>query len=1129
MSDSLCILLIDDDEVDRVRVRRALEASDIEAEFVEAGCGREGVRLLSERAFDCALLDHGLPDMDGFGVLQAARAAGVKTPIILLTGEGDERLAVELVRAGANDYLSKSRLSRDLLAHSVRHAVRLHRAQAEALLARGLTAESEQRFRTMADSAPVLLWVADETGKTIYFNQGWLDFTGRAAAAELGEGWIEGVHPEDRDRLAALYGAARAARQKFETEFRLRRHDGQYRWVMNSGAPRFLPDGTYAGYVGLCIDITERRQAEQERAGLLAREQAARAAAEQAKVSAEASEQRYRFLAESIPQQVWTAWPDGRLDYISRTGLLYFGLEADELLGAEWLEVVHPEDVQSCLARWERSIATGEDYEIEFRLRRFDDAYRWHLGRAIAQRDAEGRIIRWFGTNTDIDDQKRNQESIRFLAEASVALASSLDYETTLAAVARLAVPQIGDWCAVDMQAPDWSLKRVAVEHIDAAKVALAEELHRRYPPRESDQAGVMNVLRTCQSELYTTVSDELIEAATYDADHAQIVQSLGLRSAIIVPLLSRGHALGAITLVTSASGRVYGPDDLALAEDLARRAATAVDNALLYRQAQEASRAKDEANALLDTLLEKAPVGFAFIDRALRFVRVNEKLAEINGVAAASHIGKTFHEVLPDMDALVEHNLQRVLQSGEAILNVETTARTPASAEETRNFFVSYYPVRASGGELLGVGTVVVEISELKRFEQELREAKNSAEAANAAKDQFLAVLSHELRTPLTPVLSTVQAMESEPGLTPDLRSSIEMIKRNVELEARLIDDLLDLTRIARGKLELSTQTVDAHQSLADAIDIVRDEIGGKGLTLQTELAAKRHYVRADSARLQQVFWNLIKNAVKFTPPGGKIWIRSQNIAEQPEPIDADGNGRHAVGSTSRGGIRDATCRLRVEVRDTGIGIEPQVLPRIFDAFEQGERSITRRFGGLGLGLAISKALIDMQGGRLTADSAGKGLGAVFVVELDAVEAPAPHPHESRQPAPASQQPSALRILLVDDHEDTARAMGRLLQRLGHRITIAHSVGEALDAFEREGADLLISDIGLPDGSGLELMRQIHHSDAGRRVRGIALSGFGMEEDVRKSKEAGFFFHLTKPINFQRLENVIRLATSTA
>ncbi len=381
-------------------------------------------------------------------------------------------------------------------------------------------------------------------------------------------------------------------------------------------------------------------------------------------------------------------------------------------------------------------------------------------------------------------------------------------------------------------------------------------------------------------------------------------------------------------------------------------------------------------------------------------------------------------------------------------------------------------------------------------RLYREVQQAKENAEAANHAKDQFLAVLSHELRTPLTPVLASLDSLMEEEQLPHRLRKTMEVIRRNVELEARLIDDLLDLARISRNKVPLNLETVDAHACLKNALEICRGDVRLKKLKLEINLRATDRYVRGDPARLQQVFWNLLKNAVKFTPPKGKITVGTSNPADAGEPRP-----------------------LVIEVSDTGIGIPAEVLPRIFDAFEQGEISITRRFGGLGLGLAISKALVEMHGGRLEASSAGSGLGATFTVRLPTISCPIlRRPRTPRSEIATTRQ--GVRILLVDDHRDTATTMKRLLNRRGYEVRTASTVTAALDAAASHEFDLLISDIGLPDGSGLDLLRQLKNS---RPITGIALSGYGMEEDVQKSKTAGFVEHLTKPVNLQHLEDIIR------
>jgi PAS domain S-box-containing protein len=1143
MDSRLRILIIDDDEVDRMMAQRALKAAEVGEHFAEASDAKTGIAMLADEAFDVALLDHALPDMDGLTALRAIRGAGITTPVILLTGQGDERLAVEMMRAGANDYLSKTRLSRDLLSHSVRNAVRLHRAQAEATLAQGLTAETEQRFRTMADSAPVLLWVTDDKGAGVYNNQGWLDYTGRSREQELGDGWAEGVHPDDRPAVTRLWLDCFSRRARFHSEFRLRKADGSYGWVLQSGAPRFLPDGTFAGYIGSGVDISEMKRAEQERVELLERERAARSAAELARAGAQASEAHYRFLAESIPAIVWTTLADGRVDYVNRKWVDYTGLSAEQSLGWGWMAAVHPDDLTAHRERWERACHDGTPMDSEVRYRRSSDGtYRWHLVRAMPLRNKLDQVVKWFGTGTEIEEQKRTSDALTFMADASAVLASSLNYEETLGSVARLAVPKIADWCFVDVVGPDGVLRRVAVAHREPAKVAQARDLAQRFPIAPDNPVGSAHVLRTAQSELYERFTDAVIERGTHHPEHAEVTRSWALRSLMVVPMIARGRVLGAITFATAETERWYGPADLALGEDLARRVAAAVDNARLYREAQAAFQAQDQAVALLDTLLEKAPIGLAFFDTNLRYVRINETLAQINGLRAADHIGRTTAELLPDLGARVTEQRQQVLLTGEAMLNVEMTAGTRASPANDRRFLVSHYPVRSSTGEMLGIGSVVVEITSIRRAEEHLQRAKaeaeqarevaesqkRAAEAANHAKDQFLAVLSHELRTPLSPVLSTVQAMENDPSLPEGVRESIDMIRRNVELEARLIDDLLDLTRISKGKLELHLQTVDAHETLTTALDICRSDILDKGLRLEARLDAAHFHVRADSARLHQVYWNLIKNAVKFTPEGGTIYVTTRN--EEPGDRSQESGVRGQAGE-GNGDLLTPDPRpltpdswLVVEVRDTGIGIEPHVLPRIFDAFEQGERSITRKFGGLGLGLAISKALIDMQGGHLGADSAGPGQGAAFSVRMDAVPAPAARDGKG-SPVQGGAARSDIRILLVDDHLDTALAMRKLLERLGYRISIANTLAEAIASYQSDPVDLVISDIGLPDGSGLELIRQLK---AMRPVAGIALSGFGMEDDVRKSKEAGFYEHLTKPVNFQRLHAVIREATTT-
>jgi nitrogen-specific signal transduction histidine kinase/ActR/RegA family two-component response regulator len=383
--------------------------------------------------------------------------------------------------------------------------------------------------------------------------------------------------------------------------------------------------------------------------------------------------------------------------------------------------------------------------------------------------------------------------------------------------------------------------------------------------------------------------------------------------------------------------------------------------------------------------------------------------------------------------------------------------------------------------------------MAERRRAEEELQQQKAVVEGVNRTKDHFLAMLSHELRTPLTPVISALEGLETEPAQTGEVKNALAMIRRNIELETQLIDDLLDFTRIAKDKLQLRFAPVDAHLAIANVSEICRAEADPKRLRVHLNLRANTHYVAADAAKFQQIIWNLLKNAIKFTPEDGEIAISSSN----PSPEV-----------------------LTISVRDTGIGMEPEVMQRIFDPFEQGNRSLERRFGGLGLGLAISKSLAQAHGGTLTAQSDGRDRGSTFLLSMQTTS-----PAEGLgSPARAGDETSrqGLRILLVDDHRDTCAALEKLLVRRGHLVAATHNVRSAMEAAVRNRFDLLISDIALPDGSGMELMT---HLQAISKMPGIAISGFGNNGDIERSLQAGFCEHLIKPVKLETLEAAMERA----
>ena len=383
--------------------------------------------------------------------------------------------------------------------------------------------------------------------------------------------------------------------------------------------------------------------------------------------------------------------------------------------------------------------------------------------------------------------------------------------------------------------------------------------------------------------------------------------------------------------------------------------------------------------------------------------------------------------------------------------------------------------------------------MAERRHVEEELQQQKSIVEAANRTKDHFLAMLSHELRTPLTPVISALDSLEIGPTRIEDTKASLAMIRRNIELETQLIDDLLDFTRIARDKMQLRFVPVDAHQAVSNVVEICRAEARSKKLDVRLNLRAKSCHVTADAAKFQQIIWNLLKNAIKFTPEGGSITISSDNPSETV---------------------------FSLSVRDTGIGMEPDVMQRIFDPFEQGNRSFEHRVGGLGLGLAISKSLTQAHGGTLTAESDGIDRGSTFNLTMQALPQREAADVASKTVPDSTRQ--ALKILLVDDHHDTCAALEKLLARRGHLVAVTHDVRSAMEAAVRNKFDLLISDIALPDGTGLDLMM---HLRAMTNVPGIAISGFGNNGDIERSLKAGFSEHLIKPVKLDNLEAAIERA----
>ncbi len=534
------------------------------------------------------------------------------------------------------------------------------------------------------------------------------------------------------------------------------------------------------------------------------------------------------------------------------------------------------------------------------------------------------------------------------------------------------------------------------------------------------------------------------------------------------------------------------------IAEESLRRVNHELETRVLNRtnELTIVNAALKASESQLRMIADHAAVYLVQLDRQHRFRYVNRGFAARFGLTQEKIVGAEMTAVIGAAAyAGCRPRLEQALAGERMDFELEL-AGADAGAPWLHLVFE---PERAHGGEVTGVVAVISDITARKRAEREMAAARDEAMAASRTKDDFLAALSHELRTPLSPVLLLASASAADETLPEAVREDFATIAKNALLEARLIDDLLDLTRISRGKMKLELKRVDVHAVLQDALSTVSGDLKEKGMTLAVTWGTPPPVALADSARLQQVFWNIIKNAIKFTPEGGEVRVETK--------------------------ITHGARQLTIAVTDSGIGMTPSELKRVFQPFSQGDHAAgsgSHRFGGLGLGLAISRMLMQLHAGQVEAFSAGRGQGATFVISLPlAPLAPAEENHGD-QPGRAGAGPGndqRYPILLIEDHEPTRAVLVNLLNQRSYRTVSASSMAEALALAATQRFEFVISDLGLPDGTGYDLMR-----DLGRRygLKGIALSGYGMEQDLAQSREAGFIGHLTKPVTFWAIEQAI-------
>ena len=1018
--------------------------------------------------------------------------------------------------------------------------------------------ESECRFRMMADGAPVFIWMSGQDGHCTYFNQPWLDFVGQSLEEALTLGWSEGIHPDDKAYCLNTYMTAFNACDRFSIEYRHRRKDGEYRWLLDEGVPLFNSAGTFLGYIGSGIDITERKQLE---------------------MALRQSESQFRSIFESNMIAMGLYHLEGDVPVANDALLDLLGYTREEFVaqGLRWPDFCPSDYAHLDEQAHQEALEVGfcTPYEKEFMRK---DGSRIPVLGGGGIFDAESGVF--FAIN--LTERKRAEQAQQYLTEASQVLYSSLDYQTTLTSIAQLTVPQLADWCTVHLLEEDGSVQSLATAHVNPDKVAWARKINEKYPFDPNAPRGVAQVLRIGQSELYSDIPDHLLVETARDQEHLQILREVGFRSVMIVPLLARGRTLGTISFMAAESGRRYDQSDLALAEELARRAGLAVDNARLYRQAQQARQVAEQA-AERTARLQKVT---AALGEAVTPQQVTEVVIKQGIEALGSHAGL--------VALLVENNnfLEVVGAFGYAQEIVDAWQRFPITAPlplaqavrtkkpiflESAAAVISNYPqvadvVPATGNQALVAIPLVVEgqtlgglgisftetqvfsaddqsfvltlaqqcaqaIARARLYEAEQRAramseaARREAESANRIKDEFLAVLSHELRSPLNPILGWVKLLRSRQFDAKATDRALETIERNAKLQTQLIDDLLDVSRILRGKMVLNVVPINLVNTIEAALETVHLAAQAKQIAIETVLDASVGQISGDFNRLQQVFWNLLSNAVKFTPSGGRIEVRLEKVeAGLKEGLNV--SKLNVEGLEER--LQDVTeiqaeqfepsKYVQIQVKDTGKGIAREFLPHVFEYFRQENSATTRQFGGLGLGLAIVRYLVELHGGSVTADSPGEGLGATFTVHLPLMSTTPPEISHNHVPDSIAADLNGVRVLVVDDESDIRELVAFILEQSGAEVSRATSAQEALTIFNKSVPDVLLSDIGMPGVDGYMLMRQIRalSPQQGGQVKAIALTAYAGEYHQQQALQAGFQLHVSKPVEPEELVRAI-------
>ncbi|NUO47568.1 MAG: PAS domain S-box protein [Polyangiaceae bacterium] len=963
---------------------------------------------------------------------------------------------------------------------------------------------SEERFHHLVDAATdYAIFMLDPAGLVATWNEGARKIKGYEAGEIIGRHFSVFYTSEDR--------AAKKPNRVLETVRREGRFEDE-RWRVRKDGTRFWANvvitalrdelGEITGFVKVTRDLTARREAEHRERELLL-EQARRSAAEGAEIKIRESEERHRALSRRL-EVILEGVADG-ITVQDRSGALIFAnTTAAVACGFPTVHALLRTDPQEVLERFEVFDERGEPFDLEqlpgrrvlegavaasalMRVReRATGRSWWSQVRSTRVLGADGETDLAVNILHDVTADRRREEQERIFAQATAALSASLDYRGMLSTLAALLAPGLADWCAIHLL-EGTELETVATAHADPAQLPQAREFQNKFPPNPSERQGVWNVIRTGRAELFETLPDEQLARFARDPEHLAAMKALGMRSALVAPIRIREKVWGTITLISSQSGRRYDRLDVALTEELGRRAGASVENARLY----VAERSARERLELLARAGEAFSGTFDYEEILQRVIALVVpvlgdfayfEVTEPDGLRRVTATNDD-HEVKPAR--LLGSAITVPLQAQGEVFGSLTLAYDESGRRHSDD------DVKLAE-ELARRAAIAVAQA---RLYADAQSAARRAEEANRIKDEFLATVSHELRTPLNAIVgwSAILRDRVDP---PTLEKGLEVIHRNARAQSKIIDDILDVSRIITGKLRLDLKPTDPSAVIQEAMEVVRPSAVAKDITLSFDSEHAVPVVFADPERLQQVVWNLLSNAVKFTERGGSVSIA----------------------------LRRESKSLVLAVTDTGRGIDVEFLPYVFDRFKQADSSTTRRAGGLGLGLAIVRHIVELHGGHVSVDSGGVGKGATFTVSIP-ISATRPTPAEIIRPPVTPIEPRRVatepalagkRVLVVEDDDDGRAVLVRILEESRARVSQAANVEQAMKLVEHAPPDLIASDIGLPDEDGYAFIRKLRAlpADRGGNTPAVALTAYARAEDKSQAMEAGFDSHLAKPVD---------------